>query len=340
MKKRIKRPALSGTQIGIMLIGSLCLLLFGMLLAIQNYLEHQISEEQEQTVYFDRHYAMLLEENEDPFWTAVYDSAEQMGKEKNACVELIGEGMPSSFGLAGKLSVVIDSQVDGIIIRPDASDEVNELIEQAKEQGIPVVSVMDDYSGKSQAYVGVSSYDVGQAYGKLILDLQQDKDVRKVTILQSAEDSENTISSVESSLAEVLAETDIVLDTKTITGSGAFSIEEKIQEYVMSENAPDILICMNTVTAIGAYHVVVDCNKVGDVQLLVNYATGEILDAIEKGGIFASVSLDAQRLGSSCIQCLDDLVCDGKTNNYRSIPLKVITIDTVEDYRSTLEGAQ
>lgn len=171
MKKRIKRPALSGTQIGIMLIGSLCLLLFGMLLAIQNYLEHQISEEQEQTVYFDRHYAMLLEENEDPFWTAVYDSAEQMGKEKNACVELIGEGMPSSFGLAGKLSVVIDSQVDGIIIRPDASDEVNELIEQAKEQGIPVVSVMDDYSGKSQAYVGVSSYDVGQAYGKLILDL-------------------------------------------------------------------------------------------------------------------------------------------------------------------------
>ena len=340
MKKRIKRPALSGTQIGIMLIGSLCLLLFGMLLAIQNYLEHQISEEQEQTVYFDRHYAMLLEENEDPFWTAVYDSAEQMGKEKNACVELIGEGMPSSFGLAGKLSVVIDSQVDGIIIRPDASDEVNELIEQAKEQGIPVVSVMDDYSGKSQAYVGVSSYDVGQAYGKLILDLQQDKDVRKVTILQSAEDSENTISSVESSLDEVLAETDIVLDTKTITGSGAFSIEEKIQEYVMSENAPDILICMNTVTAIGAYHVVVDCNIVGDVQLLVNYATGEILDAIEKGGIFASVSLDAQRLGSSCIQCLDDLVCDGKTNNYRSIPLKVITIDTVEDYRSTLEGAQ
>ena len=340
MKKRIKRPALSGTQIGIMLIGSLCLLLFGMLLAIQNYLEHQISEEQEQTVYFDRHYAMLLEENEDPFWTAVYDSAEQMGKEKNACVELIGEGMPSSFGLAGKLSVVIDSQVDGIIIRPDASDEVNELIEQAKEQGIPVVSVMDDYSGKSQAYVGVSSYDVGQAYGKLILDLQQDEDVRKVTILQSAEDSENTISSVESSLAEVLAETDIVLDTKTITGSDAFSIEEKIQEYVMSENAPDILICMNTVTAIGAYHVVVDCNIVGDVQLLVNYATGEILDAIEKGGIFASVSLDAQRLGSSCIQCLDDLVCDGKTNNYRSIPLKVITIDTVEDYRSTLEGAQ
>ena len=235
---------------------------------------------------------------------------------------------------------MIDSQVDGIIIRPDASDEVNELIEQAKEQGIPVVSVMDDYSGKSQAYVGVSSYDVGQAYGKLILDLQQDEDVRKVTILQSAEDSENTISSVESSLAEVLAETDIVLDTKTITGSGAFSIEEKIQEYVMSENAPDILICMNTVTAIGAYHVVVDCNIVGDVQLLVNYATGEILDAIEKGGIFASVSLDAQRLGSSCIQCLDDLVCDGKTNNYRSIPLKVITIDTVEDYRSTLEGAQ
>ena len=120
MKKRIKRPALSGTQIGIMLIGSLCLLLFGMLLAIQNYLEHQISEEQEQTVYFDRHYAMLLEENEDPFWTAVYDSAEQMGKENDACGELIAEGMPSSFGVAGKLSVVIDSQVDGIIIRPDA----------------------------------------------------------------------------------------------------------------------------------------------------------------------------------------------------------------------------
>ncbi|WP_165761162.1 sugar ABC transporter substrate-binding protein [Butyricicoccus porcorum] len=228
---------------------------------------------------------------------------------------------------------------DGIIIRSDASQEVNDLIAEAKEQDIPVVSVIDDYSGQTQDYVGVSSYDVGQAYGQLVLDLQKTDEVQKVTILQTAEDSENTIRSVEASLLEVLPD-EIALDRKIIEGSDTFSIEENIQDFILSEDAPDVLICMSTVSAICAYHIVVDCNRVGDIQLLVNYATGEILDAIEKGGIFASVSLDTQKLGSSCVQCLDDLVCEGKKSSYRSIPLKVITIDNVAEYRSTLEGTQ
>ena len=38
---------------------------------------------------------------------------------------------------------------DGIIIRSDASQEVNDLIAEAKEQDIPVVSVIDDYSGQT-----------------------------------------------------------------------------------------------------------------------------------------------------------------------------------------------
>lgn len=228
---------------------------------------------------------------------------------------------------------------DGIIIRSDASQEVNDLIAEAKEQDIPVVSVIDDYSGQTQDYVGVSSYDVGQAYGQLVLDLQKTDEVQKVTILQTAEDSENTIRSVEASLLEVLPD-EIALDRKIIEGSDTFSIEENIQDFILSEDAPDVLICMSTVAAICAYHIVVDCNRAGDIQLLVNYATGEILDAIEKGGIFASVSLDTQKLGSSCVQCLDDLVCEGKKSSYRSIPLKVITIDNVAEYRSTLEGTQ
>lgn len=169
--------------------------------------------------------------------------------------------------------------------------------------------------------------------------MQKTDEVQKVTILQTAEDSENTIRSVEASLLEVLPD-EIALDRKIIEGSDTFSIEENIQDFILSEDAPDVLICMSTVAAICAYHIVVDCNRVGDIQLLVNYATGEILDAIEKGGIFASVSLDTQKLGISCVQCLDDLVCEGKKSSYRSIPLKVITIDNVAEYRSTLEGTQ
>ena len=145
---------------------------------------------------------------------------------------------------------------DGIIIRSDASQEVNDLIAEAKEQDIPVVSVIDDYSGQTQDYVGVSSYDVGQAYGQLVLDLQKTDEVQKVTILQTAEDSENTIRSVEASLLEVLPD-EIALDRKIIEGSDTVSIEENIQDFILSEDAPDVLICMSTVAAICAYHIVV-----------------------------------------------------------------------------------
>ena len=110
MKKKMKFPALSGTQLGMILTGSLCLLIVGMILVIQSRLERQISTDTEQTIYYDRHYAMLLEDNADPFWASVYDSAKQTGEEENVCVELVGESLPLSLDLADKLSLVIHSR--------------------------------------------------------------------------------------------------------------------------------------------------------------------------------------------------------------------------------------
>ena len=86
--------------------------------------------------------------------------------------------------------------------------------------------------------------------------MQKTDEVQKVTILQTAEDSENTIRSVEASLLEVLPD-EIALDRKIIEGSDTFSIEENIQDFILSEDAPDVLICMSTVAAICAYHIVV-----------------------------------------------------------------------------------
>ncbi len=119
-----------------------------------------------------------------------------------------------------------------------------------------------------------------------------------------------------------------------------FSARKSIQSIVTSKDCPDVLICPDFTTAIAAYQVIVDSNKVGAVQLLVSYATEKTLDGIEKGGIFAAVSLDAQKLGANCVRRMKDLTDGKQTERFYSAPLVVITKENVKEYRENLEGGR
>ena len=93
---------------------------------------------------------------------------------QDAYVELIAPEHGSSYTKADYLRIGIASQVDGIIVEADGSSEEQELIQEALEQDIPVVTVLtDDSSSARISFVGLNSYQLGNAYTEQILGLLQ-----------------------------------------------------------------------------------------------------------------------------------------------------------------------
>ncbi len=286
------------------------------------------------------HIAMITESHSDPFWKNVWLAASSEGAQKDAYVEWFGNSLTEQFPLSTLMDMAISAKVDGILVQPDGSDEVKSLITRAIDQGIPVITVMSDSSGSGrQGFVGYNSYDLGQLYGQQVRTAaaRVPGDFHAV-VLFGNDVSENTQNIVYSSLMESLEGTAITLDVLNIDNSNVFSAEEAIRELVVSSPvsgaaAPDILICLNATNTVCAYQAVVDHNKVGEIQILGYYDSDEILTAVEKRIIQATVTVDADRVGASAVDTLIEYLQFSRTSDFTPVGLTVVTAASVEEYR-------
>ena len=95
-----------------------------------------------------------------------------------------------------------------------------------------------------------------------------------------------------------------------------------------------MLICLNATNTICAYQAVVDHNKVGQIQILGYYDSDEILTAIEKRVIQATVTVDANRVGASCVTTLMEYLNLGRTSDFTPVGLQLVTAANLGDYRA------
>ncbi len=79
-------------------------------------------------------------------------------------------------------------KVDGIILEADGSAEEQELIQEAMDQNIPVVTVLtDDSSSARISFVGLNSYQLGNAYTEQILGLLKEHETTQVLLLSNSQ---------------------------------------------------------------------------------------------------------------------------------------------------------
>lgn len=306
------------------------------------------------TQYYTYHIAMLTESHADPFWKNVWLAAKEEGAKANAEVEWVGHSLTEQFSLAALMDIAIAAKVDGIILQPDGSEEVRLLIARAIESGIPVITVMSDAIGTGrQGFVGYNSYDLGQLYGAQIrAAMAQTPDEYHAVLLFGNDVSENTQNIVYSSIKESLEGRNVTLDVVIVDNSNVFSAEEAIRELVVSSPfsasdadappqlgktyGPDMLICLNATNTICAYQAVVDHNRVGQIQILGYYDSDEILTAIEKRVIQATVAVNANLVGASCVTTLMEYLDLGRTSDFTPVVLQLVTAANLKDYRAAI----
>lgn len=295
---------------------------------------------------YSKHYVLIS--GEDTIESLIYDNTLEEGKKYNAYVELFGKNLPESYGKKELLRMAIDSSVDGIILVGDNSEDTANLINEAVEAKIPVITVGEDSSESSrQCFIGVTSYNFGNKYATEILDIIQKSESKlgetiKVGILVDENymnTSQNVIlMAIQSTLAENLNDDyKVEIETIPVDNTSNFSVEEDIRDILLDEREiPDILLCMDIVYSECVYRAIVDYNMVGEINIIGFGNSDSIVNAVTKNIFYSSIYFDTSNMGNMCIQALVEYHKMGYVSGY--IPVDTIVIHNDEALSMTEEA--
>ncbi|MDD3795636.1 MAG: substrate-binding domain-containing protein, partial [Lachnospiraceae bacterium] len=248
------------------------------LLGMWFYYNKSIREIEEQSMasstVYDKHYAMISGEDDSLLWRSIYNSAREYASGENAYLEWVGADSVTDYLAEDCIRIGIASKVDGIILQPDGSSTMTDLINSAAEQGIPVVTVLNDDSESSRvSFVGLNSYQMGEIYGQQILKLLGEGETSIQVLTHSSTEDINTnlmYSKMNSVVEQGKKKGQTVnISTYSIDNSMSFDAEEVIRDiFVNSETLPDILICLDSVSTECACQAIIDYNEVGNVDII------------------------------------------------------------------------
>lgn len=306
---------------------------------------------------YDKYYVMITDNYKSDFWKSIYKGAVDYAKEEGIFVELLGQNISGEYSCEELMRIAIASRVDGIIVYANESDEMTELINEATDNSIPVVTLYSDNTRSSRmSYVGVGSYNIGREYGKQINNIVREKrrdsiesenigqrSPLEIAVLVNAgvgDSGQNIIiSAIQDCLRQVnITDSEYNISTVTIDNTNAFSVEESIRDIFLMENVPDVILCLNELDTVCAYQAVVDFNKVGRVNILGYYDSDAIVNAVDRGVLYATVSIDTRQLGEYSVKALNDYYEYGNTSQYYTADITLISQDNVADFLKKEDG--
>ncbi|MDO4620416.1 MAG: substrate-binding domain-containing protein [Lachnospiraceae bacterium] len=279
----------------------------------------------------DYHFTMIVDNAESSFWRAAYESGSQAAQENKVLLELKGTGPDTRYDKIDYMNISIASQVDGIIVENNGEEGLAEKIDEAVEAGIPVVTVMSDASySKRQSFVGVSDYQLGQAYAEQAA-LYADEDVKDILIVMNRLTDEKSQSQFYSQVYNAVSgKSDgtgqqVNVSIQNLLLIGSFDAEEAIRDiFQRKAGPPDMLICMDEETTECARQALIDYNMAGGVRIIGCYASDNTVDAITKGLIKTTCSIDTKQLGSRSVEALLDYKKEGRVNSYYNVDIHFV----------------
>lgn len=302
-------------------------------------------EETEESRVYESQYEMIVGSGKNEFWQAIYESAKKTAENHNAYLEFHASDMGTGYNEIDYMEISIAAGVDGIILEFNGEEALKKEIDKAETAGIPVITIMNDApDSKRQSFVGVNDYQMGQAYGEQVAALM-DENTETALILLDSEKGDFEKSQIYSQISNVVMEQEngenVKIQAQNLMPENKFDIEEAIRTIFQSpEGPPQILVCMDEVTTECAYQAMIDFNMVGEVKIIGYYVSDTIREAVNKGLIPVTCTLDTEKMGKDCIEALWEYKQEGRVNSYYNVELefvskneipKAIAADTMEE---------
>lgn len=282
---------------------------------------------------------MIVENKESAFWQEVYKYASEKAAENDALLELKGAGWKTDYDKIDFMNMSIASKPDGMILEYNGEPGLQEKIDEAVEQGIPVVTVMND-AGKSkrQSFIGVSEYQLGTAYGEQVAN-EMDENTKNILILMNREIDDMSRSHLYTQIMSAVAKKQkkdqkVEVRVENLLSAGNFETEEVITDiFQNAEEIPDIFVCMDEETTECVRQSVINFNLAGKVKIIGNYISEDILLAVEKGIISVTCDVNTSQLGSYSVEALVEYLKEGRSSAYYNVDLSFIGKEDVNRIR-------
>lgn len=284
------------------------------------------------------HLDMVVDSSDSPFWDMVYQGAQRRAEEKDAYVELMETQMGAPYRLNDQLNMAVAARVDGAFIVPDGTQAVAQAMADnaQSDQRVPLLAVMEDVEAQSRSgFVGVDPEEQGSRYGELIAQLAQERDITSAALLgASGEDSfsrDSLYESVKRAAGDLVPGQIMV---SRVNHASIFNCKRDIRSQLLSEDAPDVLICPDYLLTLSACQVAVEQNLVGKITIMGSYASESILDYIQKGTLYGTVTVDPMELGGICVDKLIALSNGGEAGEDVLLELEKIDSTNVRRYKT------
>ena len=294
-------------------------------------------DKQEEKIY-KYQYDMIVDSPDSQFWQAVYDSAKKKAAPNNVLIEIMGPDRETSYDKLDYMNMSIAAKADGIILQYNGEAGLEEAINTAVRNGIPVVTVMSDaVHSRRQSFVGVSDYQLGMAYGEIVAKYV-DENTKKILILQKRDIDDMNESQIYTQISNAVkmaaGSEDIEIKGRNLLSTGTFETEEAVTDiFQQKDKIPDILVCRDEETTECARQAVLDFNLAGKVTIIGYYSSEDILTAVEKGVISVTCDVDTDQLGRYSIEALTEYQKEGRTNSYYNVDINFLDKKAVCEMR-------
>lgn len=308
-----------------------------------NMMKQEGFDSNEEKIY-NYQFEMIVDNPESAFWQAVYTKADETAEKNDVLLELTGSSWDNTYNKIDYMNMSIAAQVDGIILEYNGEEGLEEKINEAVEQGIPVVTVMGDATAsKRQSFVGINDYQMGVAYGAEVAKYV-DESTDSITILKKMNPGDMKQSQLFAQISNAAKEQAVnskglKIEGKTFFSSGTFDTEETIRNiFQQAGGPPDIMVCMDEETTECAYQAMIDYNMAGKVKIIGYYTSGVVMEALEKGLIPSTCAIDTDSIGTHSVEALMEYLEVGRVNTYYSVDLHFVTaVSLAEQERSQNE---
>ena len=350
MSEKKKRKSIKLNRLYFITMSLVLVVLAASIFVFRLYMSGFSKSNTEQHLY-DRYYVMITDDPKSSFWQSIYKGANENAQKNNVFVELLGESLSQNYSCAEQMEIAISSEVDGIMVYADESEEMKNLINSAVKGGIPVVTLYSDNTLSQRcSFVGIGGYNLGREYGRQVLKMINEgsenfKDSEKlnISVMTDVNRDDAQIGVIVSGMQDTFSQegngtAEFEISFATVDNTNAFSAEESIRDIFSGQDVPDVLVCLNELDTTCAYQAVVDYNMVGDVNILGYYDSDTILNAIDHGVLYATASIDTYQMGQFSVDALEEFNEMGYTSQYFTANVTVIDSSNVSEYLEKGDG--
>ncbi|WMJ88666.1 sugar ABC transporter substrate-binding protein [Anaerocolumna sp. MB42-C2] len=321
-----------------MLFGMLLLILvmFGQLL----YNTNEDKGNQESVEKPEYHLQIIVQNTDEYFWSFFKEGAKAAEREYGVYVEFVPVSRKDAGVIKEAVEKGINAGVDGIAFQPADTKQTQDILAEAKKQGIGLLTYENDsFNIPNTPMVGSSSYNIGTMAGNMAVNATNGKSNVVVVMNEAGEQGDVLYRNL---LIQGIMESFSKYGTINIRdiftlNKDMFEAERVTSSIISDVKNVDLIICLDERSTPAVAQVLVDNNMVGDVKIIGYGFMPQTLDYIKRGVIYGTVCPNSYEIGYYTVKQLTQSLKGEQISDYT--PTEVYSIDAknVNQYNNVLK---